>query len=156
MTAAIVAPTTPSPRADLPDIDHPGSGQPSIDWRGIVRAEWTKIRSVRSSVWALLLLVVLSVGFTALFIGLTVSQWDKTDATQRLAIMADPTRVILGAGFQLSQLAVCVLGVLVMSSEYSSGTIRASLLAVPRRTPMLAAKAVVFASLVFVAPMLHF
>ena len=97
-----------------------------------------------------MLLVVLTVGFTALFLGLTVVQWDKVDAVQKLAYQLDPTRVILGAGFQLSQLAVCVLGVLVIANEYSSGTIRASLLAVPRRTPMLIAKAAVFAVLIFV------
>jgi ABC-2 type transport system permease protein len=115
-----------------------------------MKSEWTKIRSLRSSVAALVLLVVTTVGFTALFVGLTVAQWDKVDAVQKLAYQLDPTRLILGAGFQLSQLAVCVLGVLVIANEYSSGTIRASLLAVPRRTPMLIAKAVVFAVLVFV------
>ena len=117
---------------------------------GLLRSEWTKLRSVRSTVAALVLLVVLSVGFTALFIGLTVAQWDQVDQLQKLAVELDPTRMILGAGFQLSQLAVCVLGVLVISSEYSSGTIRASILAVPRRRPILLAKAVVFAALVFV------
>jgi ABC-2 type transport system permease protein len=91
-----------------------------------------------------------AIGFTALFVGLTVQQWDELDPTQKLTYQLDPTRLILGAGFQLSQLAVCVLGVLVISNEYSSGTIRASLLAVPRRTPMLMAKAAVFAVVVFV------
>ncbi len=55
--------------------------------------------------------------------------------------------MLFGAGFGLGQLAICVLGVIVMSSEYSTGAIRASLLAVPRRLPMLAAKAIVFALL---------
>ena len=57
---------------------------------------------------------------------------------------------ILGAGFGLGQLTICVLGVLVITSEYSTGVIRASLLAVPRRLPMLAAKIVVFAAMLFV------
>ncbi len=122
----------------------------SIYFPGILRAEWTKFRSVRSSVAALILLVVISVGFTGLFLALTISQWDQIDDAQRLSIVADPTRTIIGAGFQLGQLAICVLGVLVISSEYASGTIRASLFAVPRRTPMLAAKALVFAVVVFV------
>jgi len=121
-----------------------------LDIGGLIRSEWTKIRSLRSSVAALVLLVVLTVGFTALFVALTVHQWDTVDSVQKLTYQLDPTRLILGAGFQLSQLAVCVLGVLVISNEYSSGTIRASLLAVPRRTPMLIAKAAVFAVLVFV------
>jgi ABC-2 type transport system permease protein len=116
---------------------------------GLLRSEWTKIRSLRSTVWALLLLAVLTLGFTALFTALTVAQWATIDPTRKLQILADPGRMVLGAGFQLGQLAVCVLGVLVIAGEYSSGTIRASLLAVPTRTPMLAAKAVVFAALIF-------
>lgn len=116
----------------------------------LLLAEWTKIRSVRSTVWSLLLLVILDVGFTVLFTWLTASQWDKTDASARAAVMADPTGTILGSGFFLGQLTVCVLGVMVIASEYSTGMIRASLLAVPRRLPMLAAKAVVFTTLIFV------
>ena len=117
---------------------------------GLLSAEWTKIRSLRSTVWALLLLFVVTVGFTALFTGLTVAQWGTTDPVRKAQILADPGRLVLGAGFQLGQLAVCVLGVLVISGEYASGTIRASLLAVPTRTPMLAAKAAVFAVLIFI------
>jgi hypothetical protein len=117
---------------------------------GLLSAEWTKIRSLRSTVWSLLLLFVVTVGFTALFTALTVAQWDTTDPAQTAQILADPGRMVIGAGFQLGQLAICVLGVLVITSEYSSGTIRASLLAVPTRTPMLAAKAAVFAVLTFI------
>ncbi len=117
---------------------------------GLLSSEWTKIRSLRSTVWALVLLFVVTIGFTALFTALTVAQWDTTDSARNAQILADPGRMVLGAGFQLGQLAVCVLGVLVIASEYSSGTIRASLLAVPNRTPMLAAKAAVFATLIFV------
>ena len=127
--------------------------QPQVQKAGFGRlmlAEWTKLRSVRSTVWSLVLLVVLDLGFTALFTALNMAQWDKADASQRAAIIADPTGVILGSGFFLSQLTVCVLGVMVIASEYSTGMIRASLLAVPRRLPMLAAKCVVFAALVFV------
>jgi ABC-2 type transport system permease protein len=61
-----------------------------------------------------------------------------------------PGRLILGTGVGLGQLAICVLGVLVITSEYSTGVIRASLLAVPRRIPVLAAKAVVFAVLLLI------
>jgi ABC-2 type transport system permease protein len=116
----------------------------------LLRAEWTKLRSVRSTMWSLLLLVVLVPGFTVLLTWLTIAQWSKADATTRAQIIADPTSTILGAGFQFSQLTICVLGVMVIASEYSTGMIRASLLAVPKRTPMLAAKAVVFAAVVFV------
>jgi len=116
----------------------------------LLLAEWTKIRSVRSTVWSLALLIVLTLGFTGLFTWLTVLQWDKSDPSQRAQIVADPVSTILGSGLEFGQLTICVLGVLVISSEYSTGVIRASLLAVPTRIPMLAAKVVVFAALVFV------
>jgi ABC-type transport system involved in multi-copper enzyme maturation permease subunit len=116
----------------------------------LLLAEWTKLRSVRSTMWSLLLLAVLTLGFTALFTALTVSQWDKSTRSQQLQIINDPVGMILGGGFQLSQLAICVLGVMVMASEYSTGMIRSSLLAVPKRIPMLLAKSVVFVAVVFV------
>ena len=116
----------------------------------LLASEWTKIRSVRSTVWSLILLIVLTIGFTALFTWLSVYNWDKTDPAQRAQVAADPVGTILGAGFYLGQLAICVLGVLVISAEYTTGVIRASLMAVPRRYPMFVAKAVVFAALVFV------
>ena len=117
----------------------------------LMRAEWTKIRSVRSTVWTLLIFIVVCVGLTALIAWLTESHWNGPHAASRDAsALSDPVGFILGAGVGLGQLAIAVLGVLVMTSEYSSGVIRASLLAVPRRIPMLAAKVVVFALLLLV------
>ena len=142
-TASTLTTASESPSS----LDHDG-GDPGFT--DLLRSEWTKIRSVRSTVWAVVSLVVLTVGFTALLTWLTTSQWDAVDVASRAQVIADPTSQILGSGFQFSQLAICVLGVLVMTGEYSSGTIRASLLAVPRRTPMLVAKTIVFAALVFV------
>ncbi|MEV2196563.1 ABC transporter permease [Streptomyces phaeochromogenes] len=100
---------------------------------------------MRSTVWSLIALVLLNIGLTMLFISFTVAQWDKTDPGDREQWVADPTSSILGSGMSISQLAICVLGVMAVTTEYSTGMIRASLLAVPKRTPMLAAKAVVFA-----------
>jgi hypothetical protein len=56
----------------------------------LLASEWTKIRSVRSTVWSLILLVVVTLGFTALFTWLSVYNWDKTDPAQRA--QAPPTR----------------------------------------------------------------
>ncbi|ORM36796.1 ABC transporter permease [Williamsia sp. 1135] len=117
---------------------------------GLLRSEWTKLVSLRSAIWSLTSLVVVTVGFTALFTWFTVANWGRVDSAAQLQIMADPARQILGAGFQFGQLAVCVLGVLMVTSEYASGTIRASLLAVPARVPVLANKCAVFAAVVFV------
>ncbi len=117
----------------------------------LTRAEWTKIRSVRSTVWTLLAFIVVSIGLTALLSWLTASHWNGPHAASRDAtILSDPVSFIMGAGVGLGQLAICVLGVLVITTEYSTGVVRASLLAVPRRTPMLVAKSVVFAVLVLV------
>lgn len=139
MTAVASAPPAPVAPAAAP-----------VRFGRLLLSEWTKIRSVRSTVASLGMLVVLTLGFTVLFTWLTVSQWSKADPSQQRQVIADPVSTILGAGFQLSQLTICVLGVLVITSEYATGMVRASLLAVPRRLPMLAAKSVVFAVLVFV------
>lgn len=121
-------------------------------WTGILRAEWTKIRSVRSTVWSLIAFVVVAIGFSALVSLVISSQWAKPGAAERTASLhADPSGVIYGPGFTFGQLALCVLGVIVISSEYSTGAIRSSLLAVPRRLPMLAAKVLVFAGVCLVA-----
>ena len=118
---------------------------------GLLMAESTKIRSVRSTMWTLLILVVVSLGLTGLFTWLTLNALNNgRNGARSSGIITDPVSFILGTGLGLGQLAICVLGALVITSEYSSGTIRASLLAVPRRYPVLLAKALVFAALVFV------
>ncbi|WP_019872039.1 ABC transporter permease subunit [Salinispora oceanensis] len=115
---------------------------------GLLRSEWTKLRSVRSTGWSLGLLALLYPSFTALLVGLTVANWEQTDPSDLALVVSDPTAVILGSGFLISQPAICVLGVMVIASEYSTGMIRASLLAKPRRIPMLAAKGVMLSLVV--------
>lgn len=115
---------------------------------GLVRAEWTKIRSVRSTLWSLLAFVVVAIGFSTLISTVISHDWNSPgNHPNHARLLTDPTAVIFGAGLGLGQLALCVLGVLVISSEYSTGAIRASLLAVPLRLPMLAAKALVWMAL---------
>jgi hypothetical protein len=122
-----------------------------VGFSHLLATEWTKIRSVRSTVWTLIIFVVVSLGLTGLFTWLTIHALNSGQAERRSsAIATDPVSFILGTGLGLGQLAICVLGVLVITSEYSSGTIRASLLAVPKRIPMLIAKGVVFSMIVFV------
>ncbi len=118
---------------------------------GLLIAEWTKIRSVRSTLWTLILFVVITVGLTAGLTALIVHANNGPRAAERNAqILADPVGFILGAGIGLGQLTICVLGVLLMTTEYSTGVIRASLLAVPKRFPMLLAKITVFTLLMLV------
>lgn len=116
----------------------------------VLLSEWTKIRSVRSTVWSMILLVVLTLGITILITAITSAQWNKIGAASRAQIRLDPTSGMLDAGVQFGQLTIVVLGVLVITSEYSTGVIRASLLAVPRRLPMLAAKGSVFTAITLV------
>jgi ABC-2 type transport system permease protein len=117
-------------------------------WPGLLRAEWTKIRSVRSTVWSLIAFVIVAIGFSVLVAIVIANVWDKPgNHPNQVTLASDPTSVLFGAGFGFGQLALCVLGVIVIASEYTTGAIRSSLLAVPRRLPMLAAKVIVFAAL---------
>jgi ABC-2 type transport system permease protein len=114
-------------------------------------AEWTKIRSVRSTAWTLILFVIITIGLTALITWVTAANWNGPHAAARDArALVDPTSIIFGASIYLGQLTIAVLGVLIISTEYSTGVIRASLLAVPKRLPMLAAKITVFALIMVV------
>ena len=142
--------TTTSPVTPARGPADPAAGH-HAGFAGLLRAEWTKIRSVRSTVWTLVIFVVVCVGFTALIAWLTETHWYGPRAAARdVRAIADPVGFILGTGVGLGQLAICVLGVLIITGEYSTGVIRASLLAVPRRIPVLAAKAVVFAVLLLI------
>jgi ABC-2 type transport system permease protein len=113
----------------------------------VLRSEWTKFRSVRSTFWALTVTVVLGIALGAVISAAAAHGYAKFSASQKLSW--DPTGVS-GSGMVIAQLAIAVLGVLCISSEYSSGMIRTSLIAVPKRGRVLAAKSVVFAAVTFV------
>jgi ABC-2 type transport system permease protein len=126
---------------------------PALDARGrvtqarVTLSEWTKLHSLRSTRWSLLAAFVLTIGLPAIFAAVTSSHWGTMNPRER----ADrhPLDIAL-AGVNLSQLAIGVLGVLVITGEYSTGMIRASFAAVPKRLPVLWAKIVVFAVVSFV------
>ncbi len=113
---------------------------------GILRSEWIKLRSVRSTVWSYAIIVVVSFGI-ALLLSLTIT----FDGAAPPAEMQ--TGIVLQAstfGIYFGQLIVGVLGVLTISGEYSTGMIRSTLTAVPKRLPALAAKALVLFVTTFV------
>jgi len=113
----------------------------SAAFRAAARSEWTKMRTVRSTMWTLLVAVGLTIGFGAL-VGVTqMNSWDSLDPAERARF--DPTSFSL-SGLFLAQIAVGVLGVLLITSEYATGQIRATLAATPQRTTVLAAKALTF------------
>jgi hypothetical protein len=113
----------------------------------LAAAEWTKLRSVRSTVISLLATVLVCVGLGAAIAAGSMSRWDRLSAAQRATF--DPASRSL-AGVFLAQLVIGVLGVLVLSAEYSTGTIRSTLTAAPQRVTVLAVKGVVFAVVAFV------
>ncbi|HVC25182.1 MAG TPA: hypothetical protein VND23_05445 [Acidimicrobiales bacterium] len=115
--------------------------------RGLVASEWTKFRTVRSTLWTLAATVTLGVGLGAIATATTAARWSQASFVERLTF--DPTRTSL-TGLLFAQLAVGILGVLVVSAEYGTGTIRATLAAAPRRPLVLAAKVAVYGAVVLV------
>ncbi|MEU9895378.1 ABC transporter permease [Streptomyces phaeochromogenes] len=113
----------------------------------VVRSEWTKIRSVASTVWTLSLAAVVTVALGVLISLLSKNEFDDLSRNDRLSF--DPTFISF-AGMSLGQLAMIVFGVLVVSNEYSTGMIRTSLAAVPQRGTFLFSKIAVATGLAFV------
>lgn len=127
----------------------PRATGPALSFSGVLRSEWIKLLSLRSTVWSYGLIIVLWVGF-----GLLVA-WTFSFGTDNAPGSAAPpppppglaaeitlTVSTLGVA-SIGQLIAAVLGVLVISGEYSTGMIRSTLAAVPRRLTVLAAKAIV-------------
>ncbi|MDO0925681.1 ABC transporter permease subunit [Streptomyces sp. TG1A-8] len=116
----------------------------------VIRSEWTKIRSVASTVWTLSLAVVVTIALGMLISALSRHQFGSMPARERLSF--DPTFVSF-AGMSLGQLAMIVFGVLVVSNEYSTGMIRVSLAAVPQRGTFLFGKIAVATALALLVGM---
>jgi ABC-2 type transport system permease protein len=140
--------TTPTldPRP-APAVDPPPSPALSSVFGATLRSEWIKFRSVRSTIWTLLAAAVATIGLGALLCAAYVSRYDSLSLGERARF--DPTSFNL-RGLFLAQLAIGVLGVLVISSEYTTGMIRTSFAAVPQRRTVVVAKSVVFLVVAFV------
>lgn len=142
MSAATTAPATA--RVTLQPVP-----DARLRFTGILRSEWIKLTTLRSTVWAYAILIALQIGMGAL---LVVTQTDEMVA----AAGSDPSAVAQAAvqvstlGILFNQLVISVLGVLVITGEYGTGQIRSSLTAVPKRLPVLWAKALVFSVTSFV------
>ena len=113
----------------------------------VALSEWTKFVSLRSTRWSLGVGILLTIALPVVFAAVTGSHWAHMSAPER----ADrhPLDIAL-AGVNVAQLAIAVLGVLVISGEYSTGMIRSSLIAVPKRLPVLWAKIAVYAAVSFI------
>jgi ABC-2 type transport system permease protein len=122
------------------------SGPSQLSTVGIIRSEWIKLRSVRSTVWSYAIVVVVSLGITLLLSFATTFGTEPPPAEVQTDIVLQASTF----GIYFGQLIVAVLGVLIISGEYTTGMIRSTLTAVPKRIPALAAKALVLFVATFV------
>jgi ABC-2 type transport system permease protein len=143
MSTATLAPTTPS------------QGHVTLSrltFGGLLRSEWIKLRSLRSTFWCYLLVIVLNAGFTLLIV--------SRDLTGGAA--AGPGRAVTGesgmslattavtVGINFTALIAAVLGALMITGEYGTGMIKSTFAADPRRLGAIFAKAIVFGVVTFV------
>ena len=135
-----------TPGVRLPRLDVTGR----LSFHGVLLSEWTKLRSVRSTKWSLVAGFFLTIAFPVIFAFVTSSHWGSMAPSERAS--RHPLDIAL-AGVNVAQLAVAVLGVLLISAEYSTGSIRSTLTAVPKRLPVLWAKLLDYAVVSFVLMM---
>jgi ABC-2 type transport system permease protein len=118
-----------------------------VTQRRVIHAEFTKLRSLPSAAWSLLISVVVITGFGVLYSSLRAARPPQGPA----AVAAfDSTSASL-AGVEIAMLVTGVLGVLFLTGEYATGQVRSTFTAVPRRLPVLWGKAVVLALAAFTA-----
>jgi hypothetical protein len=121
----------------------PAKGRAS--WPGALRSEWTKIRSLRSTVWTLIATAAVTIGLSALF---------AFGATQHFKVRGVPPHfdLVRGSMFGLifGQLVIAVLGAMTLTGEYGTGMIRTSLSAQPRRYVTILSKLGVFTAVALV------
>jgi hypothetical protein len=108
----------------------------------VFRSEWTKLYSLRSTRYALLATAVMTIGFSIIASAVTVSRWTTMSVADKATF--DPLATSL-LGVRFGVLAIGVLGVLLIAGEYTTGMIRSTMTAVPRRLPVLWGKTVVYA-----------
>ena len=140
MSTQTTAPAAPASRARKSPY--------RVTFAHVLRSEWIKFWTLRSTIWTLGSTVVVMAGISFMAVYFTAQEAfgggggnRRESAAQMAALLHDPSIVLAGA--DLAQLAVAVLGVLVITGEYSTGMIRSTLTAVPKRLPALWAKAIV-------------
>lgn len=142
MTTTVAAAKAPSP-VSRPIL------RARLTFLGVLRGEWTKLLSLRSTWWVLAATVVLITGISlAVAFSLDVAAADLAEAPGAADSGSTPASgaEVVSGGFQMGMLTIAVLGALLITGEYSTGMIRSTLAAVPTRVPVLAAKAVVLAA----------
>lgn len=125
-----------------PAVPKQAKGKAKLTFAGVLRSEWVKVRSLRSSSFTLAGAAIILVAVGLIFAATFGSDSDGANG------VTDPTGVTLTGGM-FAQLIVGVLGVLTISSEYSTGMIRSTLTGVPSRIPVLAGKVAIVVAVVF-------
>ena len=120
----------------------PAMAGTGVTFARVVRSEWTKLWSLRSTRWALAVSFLAMAGLGVIIAAVQMAHWKQMSPQDRATF--DAVDVSIG-GWHLAQLAIGVLGVLLVTGEYSTGQIRSTFAAVPRRLPVLWAKAGVYA-----------
>src|ERR1700677_4730951 len=140
--------TTTTPNSRLSPLPQ-ATGRAGL--RGAIASEFTKIRSVRSTYWTLAALLIISIG-----VGAAITAGSAANFTNNPQNKAgfDATQISLVAFFEIGQLIIAVIGALSITAEYSTGMIRTSLTAQPRRGVVYAAKAIVFTSVTLVVSLI--
>jgi len=136
--------TTTTPDTRLSSLP-PATGRAGL--RGAIASEFTKIRSVRSTYWTLAALLVVSIGLGAAITAGSAANFSHNPANKA---GFDAAQTSLIAFFEIGQLIIAVIAALAITSEYSTGMIRTSLTAQPRRGTAYAAKAIVLTSLTLI------
>jgi len=113
-----------------------------------LRSEFTKICSVRSTYWSMVMLLVVSLAWCIAFCAGEASRWAHLSAQDRMGF--DPTQASITGVALLGQLVIAVLGITVSEVRISTGMIRTSLTVMPRRTVLFGAKAATFAGITLV------
>jgi len=127
----------------------PATGRAGL--AGAIRSEFTKLRSVRSTYWTIAALFIVSVGIAAIA-GFGIASGIHNNPQNKAGF--DATQASLIAFFEIGQLIIAVLGALVITSEYSTGMIRTSLTAMPRRGTVYAAKLIVFTTVTLIVSLI--
>jgi len=115
-----------------------------------IQSEWTKIRTVRSTLWSLVAMAGIALGLMSVIAWGVMSRWDRLDPRERLDLARHPLEIVLVRPVFIAQLVVAVIGVMAISSEYTTGAIRSTLQAQPRRLTVFLSKVVVLAALMLV------
>ena len=130
-----------------PQLAHPSqrAHSTSLSFGGVLRSEWIKLRSLRSTTWSYLIVIAISLGMALIMSLSMVSDMNGGADASGMPADGQVSLIVQSSVFGVffGQLVAGVLGVLIISGEYTTGMIRSTLTAVPKRLPALAAKAIV-------------